>query len=245
LNIVDLAIIVAVLLGAAGGYRKGLVGSLVGFFSSILGLVAAFIFYPQLARFLNTRLALQEKMSAFFHQHLSLPQPVSQFRLGQIPLPDISKYLDGLDLDASLKLRLFSFVEKLKASLSLPLQSTLGDIANQFLATVLVSALSFLMIWIAVSLLFQVFAKLYSATIRNTFLGSFDRLGGIAAGTALSILTLTVIIGLAMPFLELAGMAKPTVLSAAVKTIGEAKLVPYFCSLFDLLFGRFMNLLPL
>jgi uncharacterized membrane protein required for colicin V production len=245
LNIVDLVIIVIVLLGAIGGYRKGFVGSLVGFFSSILGLVAACNFYPQLARFLNTRFELQGKMSAFFQEHLVLPQPVSQFRLGQLPLPDISRYLDSVNLDASLKFKLLSFVEKLQTSLALPLQTSMGDIVNQFLATALVSALSFLIIWAAVSLLLQAFAHLYSAAIRNTFLGKFDRLGGMAAGAALAILTLTIFIGLVMPFLDLAGIAKPTLFSSSVKTIEEAKLVPYFYSLYNILFSKFISLLPL
>lgn len=244
MNIVDLIIVVFILLGAAGGYSKGFVASLVGLFSRIIGLIAAFSYYPLAAKWLDAEFGLKEYISEFLQAQLQLPQPVAEFRLGKLPLLDASNYLDSISMPEPLKTQLLVYLDRLEGITS-PLQFSLGEIINQYLASALISGLAFLLIWFGVDLLLRILAKLFSGAIKNTAFGFFDRLAGLVMGAALTALVLTVCIGLITPVLQLADISKPTVFSAVMKTMGESWLVPGFSSCYDFLFSQFMSLLPL
>lgn len=244
MNIADWIIIVLLLLGAAGGFRKGFVLSLAGAISSILGIITAYRYYPVLAKWMNEQWGLKEPLSEFLQKYLVLPQPVGQFRPEDIPLPDIGMLLEKISFDTHFKQQLLLHLEKIRESIEVPLGISLSEIINQFLASAIVSALAFIIIWFCVDFGLRIIATLFSGVIRNTAVGQFDRLGGMIIGTLLTVLVLTVFIGLLSPLLTIGDLAKPTFFSPVIEAMSESRLVPCFFSLFGFLFSKFLELLP-
>lgn len=244
MNITDWIIVVLLLLGAIGGFRKGFVLSLAGAISSIVGIIAAYRYYPFLAKWMDEQWGLKEPLSEFLQKYLVLPQPVGQFRLEDIPLPDIGMLLENVSFDTHFKQQLLHYLDKMRNSLEVPFGITLSEIINQFLASAIVSALAFIIIWFCVDFGLRIVAALFSSVIRNTAVGQFDRLGGMIIGTLLTILVLTVFIGLLSPLLTIGDLAKPTFFSPVITAMSESRLVPCFSSLFAFLFSKFLELLP-
>jgi len=244
LNIVDLIIIGFFIIGMLSGYRKGFLGSLVGIFSSIIGLVAAYKYYSLLTGWADRQYQATEKLNQFLREHLVLPQPVSQIEI-TLPATGLGEYLDKLSLPATLKTQLSAYLQKLAETVSEQASALLGDILHQFIAAVVINGLAFIIIWFVVDRIIMLSALLFSRFIKDSFLGGFDRLGGLFLGFILTALTLTIVVGLATPLLNLADMAEPSLLSAVIKNIGEARLVPCFASLFSFLSTKVIQLLPL
>lgn len=245
MNIVDLILMGVLVLGAIGGYQKGFVGSIIGLAGSILGLVIAYNYYPLLTDWFNSQFQVQDKLLEFFKTHLVLPQAVSQFKIPAFPFADISKYLDNLDFAVSLKNQVLVFLQKLESGLVSYTQAALADVLHQVLTKFILNSLSFVLIWIVVERSFSLLHLLYSRFIRNTLLGTYDRLAGSLLGLFVSVLALSILFGLMTPLLKLAVIAEPSLFAAVMRTIGEAQLAPYLQSFFTFLTDQVINLLPL
>lgn len=233
MNIVDLVIIALIGLGGLTGYRRGLIASLAGLVSNIIGFFTALKYYPLLAAWANADFNLNQRLLVFFQTHIALPVPVMEFRLDRVPLPELGNYLDRVNLPLVLKTQLLGYYQSMEAGLQL--QARLGDIINQFLANALVNAGSLLFIWFFVNLVIMLLAALISSLINNTFIVGFNRGGGLLTGGIISAFILTIIIGLASPLVHVTNLAEPGLFSAIFKTMAESRLLPYFLKAFNLL----------
>lgn len=243
MNIIDLIIIGLMLLGAVGGYQRGFLGSIVGLFSSILGLLAAYHYYPVLAMWSNDQFQLEQRMAEFFQEHLPLPQAVSQFRIDKIPFPDLSQYLDKLDLPGALQGQLVPYLQRLSFDMTVQYQQKLGQILYQFLASIILNGIAFLIIWFIVDRSINLLLYLYTRMIKGNLLGAYDSIGGFIVGILLTFLTLTIFLGLVTPLLNFAGLAQPTLFTAVLKTMGESVLIPYFVVSFNFLSTKIFGFL--
>jgi len=239
MNIVDLVIIGLLLLGAINGYRKGFVGSLVGVFSSIIGLIVAYKYYAVFEKWVDSRLGLEKTLGGFIGEHITLPQAVSQFKLGDNLFNDVSRYFDSLQLNAQIKGQLLAYLERIEESMGSSLQLPLSDIINQYLAVIILSVAAFCIIWCSVNIILEMLTAIFRSLINTTPLGQVDRLGGIAAGALLNALFLMVIIGLFTPLIMMAGIAELGLLSPVISTIEKSELAPYFLSAFSFFFSKF------
>lgn len=232
MNIVDYIIIGVFIIGMASGFRRGFLGSLVGIFGSLIGLVTAYKFYPQLTAWADQAFQASEKFGLFLREYLVLPQAVSRLKIA-LPTENLAGYLDRTDLPAAVKTQLGSYLQGLTDAVGQDAPALLGDMLHQFLATVIINALAFMILWFVVSSFIRLFAVLFSRLIEHSVFGSFDRLAGMLLGAALTALTLTIVLGLAAPLLNVANLAEPSFFSGILQTIGEARLVPYFIMLFS------------
>lgn len=245
MNIVDILIIGFLLMGSLIGYKRGLLGSIVGLFSSLIGLFVAYKYYLNLGQWFNTQYQLQAKVGEFLNDNLVLPQAVSQFEVKAIHLPNISTYLDKIEIPITLKSQLVNYLSVLNTETLWQSGTTLGDILHQYVASAIINGLSFLLIWFIVDRGIMLVSLLYSRVINNTVLGGFDRTGGLIIGSAVSVLAITIIIGVISPLLNMADMADNTLFAAVMKTLGESKLVPHFTFLFTIITDKVSNLINL
>lgn len=248
MNLVDLLIILLLLLAVINGYRRGFIASLVGIAGSLIGLFTAYRYYPHLTAWADERFGLKEIFSGYFNENLILPQAVSRFKLeslGLTKIGDLGAYLDKVELPEALRAQITLYLEKLQDTLALPASMSLGDIIHQFLATIILNALAFIIIWSCVAMLINVLATLLTKIMKGTVLGGANRLGGIALGLALRVFTLTILLGLLSPLFNLAELAEGTIFASIVTTINEAKTVPYFIDLYAVISERIVDLLLL
>lgn len=233
MNIVDLVIIVLIALGAATGYRRGLLESLAGLISSIIGFFVAIKYYSLLAAWVNSYFAVTQNLQAFFQAHLVLPASLMQIRLDKVPLPELSSYLDKVNLPEILQAQLLEYIPSLGAGFLA--QAKLGEVIYQFLATAVINAGAFLLICFFVNMLIMLLVAVIRRITNNTVIASFDRGAGLLIGVVLTGFTLTIFIGLINPLLQVTNLAEPTLFSAVFKTMGESQLLPYFLSTFNLM----------
>lgn len=240
MNVIDLVIIGLLLLGAINGYRKGFVGSLVGVFSSIIGLIVAYKYYAVFEKWLDGKLGLEKTLSKFIGSHITLPQTVSQFKLGDNLFNDVSNYLDSLQLSEQIKGQLLTYLERLEESVGSSLQLPLSEIIHQYLAVIILSVAAFCIIWCSVNILLEILTAIFRSLINTTPLGQVDRLGGIAAGALLNAVSLMVIIGLFTPLISMAGIAEFSLLSPVISAYEGSEFAPYFLSAFTFFFSKFI-----
>lgn len=243
MNLADLIIIILLLLGAAGGYRKGLLASVVGFVGSLFGFFMAYRFYPLLANWVEDQLGLKTKLFQFFKAHLILPQPVSNFNIHK-PLAELSSALDKLTLSGGLKEYLLKYLQ-LPAPANPTSTVMLGDVINQFLSTVLINGLAFIAIWFVIDLGIKLILASFTGIFGDTALGLLNKAGGLFAGTIFTVLTLTIVIGLLQPLAALSSLSAFPFWKGVGKAMEGSLLVPYFVSFFSLLAAKISGLLLL
>lgn len=242
MNAIDFIIIIFLFLGVYNGYNKGLVGSLAGLFSNVLGLIVGARYYGDLGSWLNTQYSLSTKLQQYFHDHLILPQAVFQFNLDKTPLPDLIESLDNVSMPEMLRDHMLIYIQELQTGINSISGIKLGEIVHQYLASALVSILAFLLIWLVMANGIMLIAGLYRRFTKESFIGSIDRFWGAIMGGLVSALIITVLVGLFSPLLTVSELAKPSLFTAVIKTMGEAKTVPYFMNTFLFITGNIISI---
>lgn len=225
MNFIDVLLIIFLLLGSIKGFKKGFLNSLVGLFSSLIGLFVAIKTHLYLAGWLETKFQLTAGLAQYFEKRLALSQAVSQLKIETLP--------------EKLELSLGEFAQRTGEQMA---DVCLGDILYLFLAEIVLKVVVIILIWFIVAKGLRLCSHLITKLTENTFLGFINKVGGICTGLLIRVLTLTIIIGLSSPLLKIAPHTEPSFLSAVLQIISEARLVPCFTSAFSLLTGNLLSL---
>lgn len=233
MNLVDLVILFLLAMGALNGFKKGLLNSLIGLLSTVLGLFVATKFYPYLADWVEAKYKVVEKMGTFFAEKFTLPQGVSQLKIGTNGVPDFSMLIDKLNLSPDLKNQLLEAFSTISDKLASTANSNAGDVLGVCLAETIVKFAAIFVIWQVVTVIAIFLANFITNLTQGTFLGTLNRLGGLSFGALVTMITITIVFGLMNPFLELAQHTEQSSITALAKTISESSLVPYLTSTFS------------
>ncbi len=181
MNFLDLIILLIILFGAWGGFRRGLIvaaGDLLGFFG---GIWLAVLYCRPVAQWLEVRLGLDKLIARI----------LTPFTAGiQSAVPMIT---------AHAPVTAPGFLQSLWEPV---LQASAGihgaDLALS-LADTIVTVIAFLLILAAAVLAVRTLAALFSKIAHLMLLGGVDRLGGLCLGIITRTLELVVVIGLLTP----------------------------------------------
>lgn len=240
-NWVDGIIILIVLMGALRGRKQGLVGSIFGLASSILGFILALKFYPLLVGWLNDQFQVQFQITQWLEKYLILPEPVFQFSLDKLPLPVLIDNLEKIDFPIHLKEQFVTYLQQMLGNGTGQSPLTLGSMLHQFLSSTLLKALAFVTIWFAVNLVLSLFVKGYRLFTKETILGRFDSLGGFFIGGLISAFILTIIIGFSAPLFTLGEVSKPTLITSLLQMLNKSQLVPHFLTVYAFLSDKILS----
>ncbi|MDD4665217.1 MAG: CvpA family protein [Clostridia bacterium] len=241
MNLIDLLLIIFLFLGLLKGFKKGLLNSLVGLLSCLVGLFVAIKASPYVAVWLETKFQLTAKVAQYFEKRLALSEAVSQLKIGSLPLADVNALGDSLSsLPEQLRTQLLDFAQKIGEQMGQAAEANLGDVLYLFLAEIVVKIVVIILIWFIIDKGLCFCACFLTKLTENTFLGFLNKCGGVCIGLLIRVLTLTIVIGLSSPLFNLARHTEPSFLSTVLQTISEAQLVPYFTALFSLLTGRLL-----
>jgi uncharacterized membrane protein required for colicin V production len=181
LNWLDLIILLVLLGGAWGGFRRGLIltaGGLLGFLG---GIWLAGQYYHSAAQFLGIKLGMDNLFARVLAPFTAnIPTATSTIRL----------FTTGSS-------------KGFPASLWMPVSNAqvgiYGSTMARSLALAIVNVIAFLLIMLLVSWLVMMVASFLSRTVHLLMLGGVDRLGGVGLGLVTRVLELAVIIGLLTP----------------------------------------------
>jgi uncharacterized membrane protein required for colicin V production len=181
MNLIDLIILLIILLGAWGGFRRGLIlaaGGLLGFFG---GIWLAARYYIPAAHWLGTQLGLERPLARIL-------APLT----AGIPAAAPMITARGLKTAPGFPQSLWEPVQQATAGIHG------GDLALSMADTIL-KVIAFLLIMACVALVVGALASLLSRIAHLLLLGGVDRLGGLCLGLVTRTLELVVVVGLLTP----------------------------------------------
>lgn len=241
MNFIDYAIIIIIILGAINGYRNGLIQSVVGLAGNLLALYLAIKYRKPFGDLLDTKFGLAQSLKDFLTYNLPMPIPVTTHQIDQLPYANIIKYINDMGLPEVIKNQLIFYIDKITLSIGNTGVFSLGELFIQLITSSLVYGISLLLIWVAVDKLLTIIAAVITKAMGQGVFGSLNRGLGILVGVSISLISLTVIIGVLSPLISIGSVAEKSVLSAFSKTISESQTVPYFISIWNILLGKIVT----
>ena len=127
MNIIDGVILGTLLLGAYGGYRKGLVMSVAGLFCHIAGLAGAFFLYRPVADFLNSQFGLNELLVPVITKVIPIPSQVAEISLHKVSFAQAVERVSQLNIGAEYAQQVINVVKDLEQLAQVPGVETLGQ----------------------------------------------------------------------------------------------------------------------
>lgn len=233
MNLVDLLILFFLIMGAVNGFKKGFLNSIIGLFSTVLGLIVAIKYYSYLTQWAEAKFQVVTKLGHFFTGYVNLPQSVGQLQLGTKALSDISSLFDNLNLSEGVKSQLLETIANLGDKLALTATTNVGEVLGIFLAETIIKLIAIIIIWQLVARIAIFLSRFITNFTQGTILGTVNRLGGLFSGVLLTMLSLTIFFGLISPFLEIVQQMEQSSLAALAKTISESHFVPHFTTAFS------------
>jgi len=238
-NIADLVIVIILIIGAINGYRRGLLRGLAEGVSSLLGFIIAFNSYKLAVAWFDEAFQVISRLKAFLEAHFVLPRFILEAKL-DVPLDDLGVLLEKILLPTTFKTQLLEYIQSLEQDLAG--HNVLGDVIYDFLTSALLNAAAFLLIWLISYLIILAVFNILIKVTDDTIFAALDHGGGLIIGLLLTFLTLTVIIGLISPFLQVADMADNTIIARIFTALNESRYVPYFLNTFNYLTGKIASL---
>lgn len=221
-NWVDGAIVIILLLGAWRGFHNGFIKTLISFLGSVVGFVAAIFYYPTVAAWFNSNWHLNQKLIDFIAPKISIPT----MSLSEVdPIAYLMKQLAMLHLPQSILDQLQKVIESMGTINLQSRSSNLGDLVAAMLANLLISALAFLSIVLAVNLA----ASLLLFLLRNVLkvaVGTTDKISGLMVGLLQSFAILVGIIAVILPILSSTGQSGLT--TAVTESFLANKMMSFF-----------------
>lgn len=230
-QIVDLILVVIIILGVYTGLKKGLIGAIAGLVGNIIGFYVAYNYYWLLVAVADNTFKLKKSLQLFFKEHLTLPQA-----LMGIPLDGPKSLLPGFNLPPLIKTELTEFMQSLGSGLSS--DAVLGDVIYRFLATALLNIVAFIIIWYVVALTIQLLVHLYQKVAQHSVLGILDKLGGLVIGAILSVLSLSITVGLLNPFIQMTALSEVAFFNVMAEYFNTSIIVSNLLQIFHYLTGK-------
>ena len=203
MNFIDILIIGIIMLGALHGYRKGLITGVANFIGTILGFILAAAAYNPVGQWLTTSTPLKGWIEPWVYRSA---------------LPFVESQASGLQQNVIDKMLNFipdGWSSLLSGNLNgvqvIP-QASLEKIAHAFAESVtknIITVLAFIAVFLTVVIVIQIVTAIVLKPF-GIFGGVLNSGGGLAFGALASILTLSIIIGLFDPLLQLVAQTSGT-----------------------------------
>ncbi len=196
--LIDVVFLGILLFAAYRGYKKGLLGTLSRVAGYIISLIATLLLYHRAADFLGEQLNLREKLSPWVAEKLALPASTFQTKISSIAMDRAEEIINSLGLPKAFQQIMLDYVKDFSA---LPSQgiNTLGEGVTYTLSTLLISALSFFLLYTCLALIFRIILPKLFGTVSPKPLTFLDKLGGALLGAGGGVLSVAALIILLTP----------------------------------------------
>jgi len=225
MNVIDIGILIILILGGIRGYRRGLLLTVVGLGSYLVGLLVATRYYGVVAAFFNQKFGLTEHVSTYLGANSSIPAATAQAGVPVLHPSQVGTAVAGLPIPVFARQELTSSVNDI---INLSFQqgiTRLGEAITYFFASTIVDALAFLVLCLVVSKLVRMIAGWLTDFSGGSLLGGINRSTGLVAGLATASLLLVVVAGVLVPFLTFVGGGKAGM--AVAQPLSQSVFVPH------------------
>ncbi|HEY3314180.1 MAG TPA: hypothetical protein VGL40_02715 [Bacillota bacterium] len=212
MNPIDAGILIVLLLGFILGAAKGLARLLVGALAFVASIAVAAAYHTQVAQLLDGQFHLVGKLAAFFSRRLALTPELLRLRAPSLAPEHVERLVGLLRLPEPFSTSLVTYLDRLAGTVaagsglaSAARPETAAQALSLTVGTALVRGLAFLLILIIVALVFRLLTPLLAGAMTAVTGHGLSALAGGLIGLGLAGLGVAIILGLAVPFLGLAG----------------------------------------
>lgn len=193
--------ILAVLVGLAVGYYRGLMGVVVGLVGYLVSLFVAGRFAGPLVAWQEPRLQLIRSLAGVLHRNIRLPQDLAQMPLKSLPAGKVAQVISFLPLPDFYKAYLISKVTALAHTEG---SRTVADVLFTQIATGILGAVAFAVIMMAAGWALAVLARRISVLLDHLpLVGAANRWLGALVGAAEVVVGAAMLLALLHPVLAL------------------------------------------
>lgn len=222
--IVDLVVIAIFLILIFLGWQRGFVSSLIGFFGNIAALLLAWFLKGNVAALIDSKFMLTAKWGDSLSNIIPMPEELANKMASFDALGSFYTWLESTPLPESVRSQLITSMQEAINSIAQAQFATMLDTFAQVVANFLLIGLTFLGLWLVLSILINVVSKFLVTFVHHTpIIGTIDRIGGAVINIALGVIVLAVLYGA----LEVGVTAVSLGDSSWFQALSSSKIVPF------------------
>lgn len=203
MNLLDIILLAVLGHGIYKGYRKGVFATLSSVAGYIIGLIGTFILYQPLRVILEKKLRLGEKLSPWVADKLFLPASTIQVKIGDVAVDKAAELINQKDMPDVFKEIMTGYVRDFAELPAAKGIDTLGEGVAYTISSFLLNALSFMIVFAGLTLLFRIVLPKLFNTVNPKPVTFADKLGGAALGTCGGLMSVVVLIVVLIPLASL------------------------------------------
>ena len=193
---VDIIVLIIFLVLAALGWQKGFVSSLIGFFGNIAALILAWFLKGSVAAILDTQFNLTSKWGETLSRIIPMPEDLAGKMANFDALGSFYTWLESTPLPESVRTQLIASMQDNINAMAQAQFATLLDTFSQVVANYLLIGLTFLGLWLILSIVITLISNFIVTFVHHTpLIGTIDRAGGVVINLALAAIVLAVLYG--------------------------------------------------
>ena len=225
MNLFDVLIGLIVVWGFYRGFKSGLIKSAGGMFGWIASIMVALSFNQSLANYLDKSFGAVATLGEFIIRFIPLPN--FSFEADSVSMTVVNAGIYEMALPDFLRRSLSENISQLLATGDF-FNLNLSELIAYGLAGMLLNGISFLILFIIAAIIIKIGIDLLSRIVSATPLGPINKLSGGALGVVISILVITVIIGLLSPIIILSAAQNGAIATAVYSSFSFLHLLEVF-----------------
>ncbi len=225
---VDIIVLVIFLVLIFLGWQKGFVSSLIGFIGNIAALLLAWFLKSPAADMLDAKFALTPKWGETLSRIIPMPENIAGKMANFDALGSFYTWLESTPLPESVRTQLIAAMQENINAMAQAQFATLLDTFSQVVAKYLLLGLTFLGLWLILSIAITLLSKFFVTFVHHTpIIGTIDRAGGAVINIALGAVVLAVLYGALEVAVEVTALGD----SGWFEAVSASKILPFLHNL--------------
>lgn len=193
MNWLDAAIMIILFLNMISGLRKGFITTFFGVAGIVASLYTALFYHNRITLYLNSNYSFMDKIKMFLDSKLTIPLEAAGTRLNDMAHVQLQQNISGLDLPEPVKNMLIKNASDININF-FGGAATLGNYVTTIVSDMIVNLLSFLIVFMAVKLVFSVITFFLDQIAQREGLSFYNRLIGLGFGAVKGIIIVMILI---------------------------------------------------
>lgn len=225
---VDIIVLAIFLILIFLGWQKGFVSSLIGFIGNIAALILAWFLKSTVSAIIDAKFALTQKWGDTLTHIIPMPEDIAGKMANFDALGSFYTWLESTPLPESVRTQLITSMQDNINSMAQAQFATLLDTFAQVVAGYLLIGLTFLGLWLILSIAINLLSKFFVTFVHHTpIIGTIDRAGGAVINIALGAIVLAVLYGALEVAVEVSALGE----SGWFEAVSSSKILPFLNNL--------------
>ncbi|WP_418791226.1 CvpA family protein [Phosphitispora sp. TUW77] len=206
MNILDIIFILFLAYCAYRGYQKGLFAAVSRVASYVIAVIGAMMLYQPLALFLGNEMRFREVLSPWVADKMAIPAASFQTEISDVAFDQAKNLLETYQLPEVFNNIMMDLIGKISEAPAAVGLNTLGESITYSVSGFILNALSFVLIYTMLSVLFRIIIPKLFTGVNPRPITFIDKIGGSVLNIGGGIITIGTIVILFTPLASMAAM---------------------------------------